>query len=197
MANIEFTEIIKSLKTVIKSLIDVSDFALRRTADFYKIVHIKKKTVFHRPESIFNYAMFIGKGILRSFYITPEAKEITYFFYRENEFVSDFESFILQQPSKYFFETLEDCICIRINYDDIQKIYASDFKFQKLGRIIAENSYLRTEERLRMFMTQDLELRYKNILKNDPQLIDRIPQYYLASYLGVSGEALSRLKSKF
>lgn len=191
-----FDLIFKQLIPIIKNTTEIEDQILNETKQYYSYQNHKKHTLIHRANDPFDYTLFLGKGLIRSFYLTPEGKEITYFFFKENQFVCDFESFLLQSPGKYFFETLENCEFLKISYNDIQKQYGQSMKFQKLGKIIAEQSYLSVEKRLRMFMTQDLLLKYQTMLKDDPVLIERIPQYHLASYLGVSPEALSRIKSK-
>jgi CRP-like cAMP-binding protein len=192
----KFQMLFQQCKSFIACLLGVPEEHLENFTDQFSLIELKKDTVFHKAGDVFDYSYFIGSGLIRSYYLREDGKDITYFFFKENEFMADLESLTQHTPSHYYFETLEDTVALKIKATAIEEIYKSDMLYQRFGRIIAEQSYLEVEQRLRMFVTQDLEVKYKHLIENDPDLVQRVPQYILAPYLGVTPEALSRLRTK-
>ena len=139
---------------------------------------------------------FIQQGELRMFYKTQDGKEINIEFFFENDFVTSYQSFIKQRPNKYFIQALTDCELITISYDALQNAYANSFYWQKFGRIIAEIVYSFAEQRSESFLFQNAEERYLTLLRNRPNIFEKIPLYHIASYLGIERESLSRLRKK-
>ena len=196
MSDIKLNESIKALKIVLSKYLPDNDDALKEVNKYFRYSEIKKNTVVHNHGNIFNYILFIRKGLIRSYYLTDEGKDICYYFFKENDIVCDFQSFIQDTPSEYFFESLEDCEVITLKKKYIQLLYDTVPQMQILGRKLAEYAFLKVENRLRMFMTQDLRSKYENIKKTEAEILARVPQYHIASYLGVTPEALSRFRSK-
>lgn len=138
---------------------------------------------------------FITEGMMRTYRII-EGEDYTFFFFTKNDFAVDYESFLTEEQSPLFFEALVDTTYLEFSKPTILALYDRFPRFEKVGRIMAERAYLSATERLKQFQAGDLETRYKNLLSRDPELFQKIPQYHIASYLGVKPQSLSRLKAK-
>ncbi len=138
---------------------------------------------------------FLNHGCFRTYYLT-EGKEINTRFVFENEFVVDYDSFLQEKPSKYYIQALEDTEIVSFNLEALQNAYAQSKNWERFGRIMAEQSYKMTTERVESFLFLDGEQRYLDLLKNQSHIFDRIPLYHIASYIGLERESLSRLRKK-
>ena len=160
-----------------------------------KEVSLPKNTILFEADGIFNKLYFLKKGIIRSYRLI-DGVDFTYYFFFENEFVVDFESFLTEENSPFFFETLADSTLIFFEKQAIYRLYNSYPNFEKIGRIMAENAYLSAANRLKQYQTDSLKSRYLKLLEKSPSLLQTIPQHYIASYLGVKPQSLSRIKAE-
>lgn len=138
---------------------------------------------------------FINKGCFRTYYLA-DGKEINTHFVFENEFVVDYDSLIQQTPGKYYIQALEHTEIVAFTLASLQSAYSQSKNWERFGRIMAENAYKITTKRVESFLFLDGEQRYLDLLKNQPHMLDRIPLYHIASYLGLERESLSRLRKK-
>ena len=138
---------------------------------------------------------FINQGCFRTYYLA-DGKEINTQFVFENEFVVDYDSFLQGKPSRYFIQALKDAEIVTFNLSDLQNAYNQSQNWERFGRIMAEQSYKLTTLRVESFLFLDGEQRYLDLLENQPHILDRIPLYQIASYLGLERESLSRLRKK-
>ncbi len=140
-------------------------------------------------------AYFIEHGLVRLYYI-KDGEEKTRQFFFEHMFVTDPTSLIAQSPSSLYLQTLEDSRLLVIPRDALYALYESSMNFQRLGRLIAEYNLMGIANRMDSLFFYSPEERYLNLLKNRPRVSQRIPQYMIASYLGVTPEGLSRIKKR-
>ncbi|KMQ66501.1 CarD family transcriptional regulator [Chryseobacterium angstadtii] len=156
----------------------------------------KKKDILLAPGEQENLLSFLSKGMLRFFIPTEEDKDndITYDFMFEKKFFSADESFLTRTPSLYGIEALSDIILYQFTYDDLQDIYKKTGTADRIGRIAHERLFLERSHRLYTFLRFSAKERYENLLKENPTLIQEIPQKYIASYLGITPQALSRIR---
>ncbi len=140
-----------------------------------------------------NYLSFIEEGILR-FYIPQPESEFTFSFSFDGEFVSAYDSFLTQNPSKYVVETLTDTVLWRISYNDLQHIYSQTKIGNEIGRLASEKLYLENFDREISLLTLTAEKRYLRLFKDQPRLLKQIPLKYIASYIGITPQALSRIR---
>ncbi|CCH01857.1 putative transcriptional regulator, Crp/Fnr family [Fibrella aestuarina BUZ 2] len=138
---------------------------------------------------------FINKGAFRMYYLT-DGKEINTQFSFENEFVVNYDSFLQQTPSRYFIQALETSEIVTFTLPTLQQAYNRSQNWERFGRLMAEHAYTLTTKRVEGFMFMDAEHRYLQMIKETPHLIERVPLYLLASYLGIERESLSRLRKK-
>lgn len=140
---------------------------------------------------------FLTAGILRAYYPFGEREVTTYFnFLPRNPIVSGFSSFITQQPSTEALQALEDCELLYLSYDHLQDLYRASQNFERLGRIMMEQNYLASVKRIRSYQTQSAADRYQHLLRKYPNLLNQVPHHYIASYLGITPESLSRIRTQ-
>ena len=154
-----------------------------------------KKSLVLKKGQTENYLSFVEKGIIR-FYIPKEENELTFAFVFENEFVSAYDSFLTQQPVGYHVETLTETILWRITYSDLQTIYAETTAGNTIGRHASENLFMEKSRRELSLLNDTAEQRYLNLFTEQPHLIATIPLKYLASYIGITPQALSRIRRR-
>lgn len=155
----------------------------------------KTKEHFLNEGKICHEICFINKGCFRTYYLS-DGKEINTHFAFENEFITDYDSFLQEKPSRYFIQALEDAEIVTFNLIALENAYKQSQHWERFGRLIAEQSYKLTTQRVESFLFLDGEQRYLELLKHQPHIFDRIPLYHIASYLGLERESLSRLRKK-
>ncbi len=155
----------------------------------------KAKEVVHAQGKTENYLSFIERGLVR-YYIPGEETEVTFGFSFENEFMSAYDSFLTQNPSGYQIETLAPTVLWQLTYGDLQEIYTQTDIGNELGRYAAESLFLKKSKRELSLLNENATKRYLNLFKDRPQLIRQIPLKYIASYIGITPQALSRIRKQ-
>ncbi len=135
------------------------------------------------------------KGCVRLFYIV-EGEEKTTFFYTEEKFITSLRSFTEKIPSKHYLECIEDCTLALIPYDTEKQLLSKLPKLEVFARIILEQELANYQEMLSTYILSNPEQRYLNLIQNSPDLLQRVPLYQLASYIGVKAESLSRIRNR-
>lgn len=158
-------------------------------------VEFKKKTALLKAGNIETYLNFIEEGSIRLF-IPKIENDITFGFCFKGQFMSAYDSFLTQQPSTYEVETLTDTVIWRLNIKDLQDIYNRTEIGNTIGRITAENLFLAKSKREQSLLNDSAEQRYLNLFKERPELIKEIPLKHLASYIGITPQALSRIRKR-
>ncbi len=135
------------------------------------------------------------QGALRGYYII-DGKEITHWFGFENDFVTSFHSFITRQAAVENIQMIEAGTLWRIAADVLLQLFNDHHDLERLVRIAYEKYYIRLEERYVNAQFKTAAERYQSLLKQTPHIIERVPLGYIASYLGISQETLSRVRSR-
>ncbi len=139
---------------------------------------------------------FVLKGCLKTFYLDRDGNEHVVMFAVENWWTADLGSFITQSPANYNVQCLEDCQLIQINYQSLQKLYHQIPKLERFFRIIIQKAYVASEKRIIRNFSLPARDRYLAFRKQYPQIEQRVPQYLIASYLGITKEFLSKIRSQ-
>lgn len=145
---------------------------------------------------VVQYFYFILEGLVRLFYSTEDGKEFNKGFAMENGYAGSFHSLVLQAPCGFFVQALERTQALILPNQLLRGLYARHACWERLGRRNAENLAIVKEAREKELLLDSLETRYRRFLKEYPGLAERIPQYHIASYLGVTTVALSRIRRK-
>lgn len=155
----------------------------------------KKKELILKEGEVCKYAYFINKGCMR-YYYNVEGEENTAQFFFENGWYTDYESFLTGKKTKQNIEALEKTQLISLSATDLQQLFIEIPKFERFGRLMAENAFLGIRQRVEMLENQTAEERYLTLIKERPKVFERIPQHYIASYLGIKPPSLSRIRKR-
>jgi CRP-like cAMP-binding protein len=171
--------------------------------DFSNVVPFIHHKTFKKGEIILNAGdvckefYFITHGLLRSFHRMSNGTEKTYVICRENNIFTEHSSFIAQTPSTDFIEAIEDTEVLHISYEDLMTLYKNYHAWESVGRKVSDINFVVSKDRLRSMMNDDAITRYKRFLHSYQNILHRIPQHIVASYLGITPQSLSRLKKGF
>lgn len=174
-ANVTEEEFIKCLMPVIK---------LRRFG---------KKEYLIRAGEVENYFNFITKGLIRKYY-KKGSTEINTQISMEGHIILSQESFHSRTPSEYFVETIESSTIISIHHDDLEKVYAQSKKMEHLGRLVVTHTMVIKDRWQMQMIKMTPRERFLNFVMKNPELLQRVPQKHLASYLNIKPETFSRFK---
>ncbi len=161
----------------------------------FKSFSLQKNEYFLQSTEVNTKLGFLCKGLVRYFVFKNE-EEATLEFTKEGEFVADYGSFISKEPSIQNIQALEDCEFLVIDYDELQKLYKVSKNANLLGRIIIEHRFIIMVNQLLTVHQYNPEDRYRYFLEHYKDLVQRIPQYLIASYVGVKPQSLSRIRKR-
>ncbi len=184
----------EQLLQAIRQMISISD---NEADDFLQQVisrKFKRLETLSRPGVVPNEIFFINKGIVRVVVTDNEGIEHSIHFALENQFIADYSSFILKQPSLYTLQALEDTEAEVLPRSAVEWGYKNLKQGDKLGRRIAEYYFIYQDNRIRNLYARTPKERYDSITEVFPNIHNRVPQHMIASYLGITPVHLSRLK---
>ena len=184
---------ILQLQSFFRFFIDFSDEELDEVWNFFRLRKLKKGDYLCKPGEIATEIGFIVKGVFRVYYLV-EGKESTRFLGCENIFIGSIPSFTTQKPSIEYVEALENSELLMLSFQDLQKMCDISPKWDRLVRYLAEYSYNEQQSRIYSLIALTAQERYEQLTKTRPDFIQRIPQYIIANYLGISPETLSRIR---
>lgn len=153
----------------------------------------EKKEMLLRAGRVCTNICFIEKGLLRCFYLKDDT-EVSSWFMREGDVIISVESFFDQKPSYESIQALEDTVVWYISCQELEFVYKHFMEFNYVGRVLVQNYYKLSEQRLYSMRLQSATERYRFLLHHFPEIIQRVSTADIASYLGVTRETLSRIK---
>lgn len=162
----------------------------------FKPLKLTKGEFFLEAGKINKHIGFLHKGLVR-YFVYKDEEESTFEFTKEGEFIADYQSFNNKTESIQNIQAIEDCEILIINYDNVQKIFNSTKKGNLIGRRIIEHRFDIMVNQLLAIYMQNHEDRYQSFINHYSDLLQRIPQYLIASYVGVKPESLSRIRRRF
>ena len=168
---------------------------LEKYYDLFKERNIKAKTVLLKEGEIAGRIFFIKEGCLRMWF-NHEGKEITFQFFFENEMVASIESLRLKKPSNYNIETLEPTTLLVLTKKNFNAFLNKTPELKDYMMEIAFRRWGHYSKLYKSFLTNNPVERYKELIQNEPHIIQRVPQHYIASYLGITPVSLSRIRNK-
>jgi len=186
----------EQLATYIKNRISVSEEELSSILSFYKPLQLKKQEILMGEGDPSRRMFFVVKGCLRVFFIKEDGTEVARRIVFENNFSTTLVGFITGKPSLEYTQALEPTVLLYITRDDFYSLLETIPQWEKFYRQYLEYAYVNNTNRLMSFITQDAAERYRQLLEECPQIVQRLPNKVVASYLNISPETLSRLKSK-
>ena len=186
----------EKLINYVQKFISLTEIETTQFYECFREVKVKKKQFINQPNFTARHRNFVVKGAFRSYIVDDNGQEHTIQFAIENWWASDFNSYIYQHPATLFIVALEESIILQLDFEKEQELKKNNHKFETFFRIMAEKGLAFEHRRIIFNLTHSAEARYENFLLNFPHFILRVPQYALASYLGIGTEFLSRLRNK-
>jgi CRP/FNR family transcriptional regulator, anaerobic regulatory protein len=156
---------------------------------------LKRGEFLLRAGEVCDHITFINKGVFRT-YMMIDDEEVTSNFAFEGNYVTEYTSFVSRQPTTDNIVAMEDAEILQLAYNEIQIIYDKAPVWQKFGRLMAEYVLTFISSRNKSLLFNSPEERYLKLMKERPKVMERIPQHYIASYLGIKPESLSRIRKR-
>jgi CRP/FNR family transcriptional regulator, anaerobic regulatory protein len=161
----------------------------------FDIVEVPKRHVLLKEGETCHYLYLVLDGLVRIYHV-EEDEEVSSLFVEEKYLFNSPHSFYMQRPGYEYMETLEPTTLARIHYNDLQRLYKTYPELNFIARVITENYFLKTSERLYLLRKKTAEERYRYFIDRYPSLLQRVPLKYIATYLGITMETLSRIRNK-
>jgi CRP-like cAMP-binding protein len=187
--------LLEQLLAHIKKYSPLSNEAQLALQGCFEQVILSKNEFLLTEGKISRHLYFLEQGALRGFY-NADGKEITHWFAFEEDFVTSFHSFTTQEPAVENIQLIEGSVLWCISKETLTDLFNQYHEIERLVRIAYEKYYIRLEERFVNAQFKTATERYEDLLHHRPHILERVPLGYIASYLGISQETLSRIRSK-
>jgi CRP-like cAMP-binding protein len=179
----------------IQQITGFSDSELDIVLKYFDKKYFKKKTILLHAGKIADEVYFINTGCIRLF-CDKNGEELSTYFFTEQMFAGSYSSFISRNPSQHSIETLEDCEVLTLSYKSLQELYEVFPKMNEFIRKSIEERFVIIHDLFTSYLLNSPEERYLNLIKERPELLTRIPQHQIASFLGVTPVSLSRIRNR-
>lgn len=186
----------EQLTNYLQRIVTVTDEDLNEILSYFKPLSVEKNELLLTHGQTSKRTYFVGNGCLRIFFITEDGQEATRYLAFENNFATALGSFISNEPSLESIQALESTELLYISHNDFYHLLERIPIWEKFYRNYLEKAYVHSANRLMSFLILDATERYKQLLDINPKIVQRLPNKIVATYLNISQETLSRLKSK-
>jgi CRP-like cAMP-binding protein len=186
---------IEKLKTYCDTTVALTDEELNLIDTYFEAKKLKKKDFLLQDGKVCNFIGFIAEGTIRHFHV-KNGVEKTCDISFENSWVTDFQSFTHNTSCIMNLQAMEETTVFVIRKENLYKLYTECYKYETFGRLMAEQVAQRATEIAMSLSSDKPEERFQNLIIKQPDLFQRIPQKYIANFLGVSPESLSRIRSR-
>ena len=186
----------EALADYIQNITFLTDEQLALALSYFKLSGHSKGEVLVKEGDFSRHMNFVLKGCLRIYFIREDGQEATRHFAFERQFATGLASFIRNKTSFEYIQVMEDSELLRISRKDFYYLLNLIPAWEKFYRQYLEDAYINNLEIFQREITKDAELRYKELLERNPHIVMRLPNKIVASYLNMSPETLSRVKSR-
>ena len=186
---------IKDFKDYLSGITALDDPSFDLAVDHLRIETINKGNHLVEAGQICSRIAYIQQGLFRIYYL-KDGTEINTCFCREDSITSSFNSFISQVPSGEYIQALENSVVVTLSFDPMEKLTAESTAWQTIRRLLTEKECLRLSDRASSLSFESALEKYKNLLRYQPEIIQRVSIQHIASYIGVSRETLSRIRAR-
>ena len=162
----------------------------------FKLKKLRKKQYLQQEGDICKHMGFVIKGAARMFSVDDKGHEYILRFGMEGWWLGDYESYMLEEPTKFHVEMLEDTDLLIISKEQMMNLIATIPAVAETIRVIDKKNFIVTQQRIHAAISQTAEERYESLIKSHPDFLQRFPQNMIASYLGITPESLSRIRKK-
>jgi CRP-like cAMP-binding protein len=186
----------RQLETYIRQEIPIATPDLEKVLACFRPLSAGKGDVLLREGEVNDRILFINSGCLRIYFIQEDGQEATRYLAFESHFATALVSYITRQPSMEYIQALEPAGLLYCTHTDFSELLATIPLWERFYRQYLEKAYVTNTNRLMSFTTMDAGQRYRQLLEQNPDIVNRLPSRMVASYLNISQETLSRIKSK-
>lgn len=180
----------------IKAIISITDEEFEFAKTLFLPKKLRRRHFILQEGEISKYSIFVEKGILRTYTIDEKGNEHTLQLASEGWWAADLYSFLTNEPSHFYIEALEDCELFLITKPSWDELMDKVPAFERYFRILIQNNLVSTQRRLMGSLSQTAEEKYLHLAASYPNLLQRVPQTIIASFLGITPETLSRIRSQ-
>ncbi|MGY8913782.1 MAG: Crp/Fnr family transcriptional regulator [Flavobacteriales bacterium] len=178
----------------VEKYISLSKEEMEAFLSVLSVVEVPKRTKLVEPGSYIQNEYFVLKGCLKGYYLDDNGDKHIIQFAIENWWIGDFDAFYNHVPSKLHVEAIEDATLLAITYDDLQQVFESIPKFERYFRILVTGAFISLRGRILSTLQKSTKERYLEFCRTYPNIEQRVANYDIANYLGVSAESLSRIR---
>ena len=187
----------KELFEHINSRINITEKEFAVLSQKLRELNFSKNEIILKPNRLSKFHFFVLKGCLRSFFIDNSGKEHTISFAIENWFIGDYISYFGNEASRLFIECLEDCSLLKIEKKIWEDLYSEIPQLETYTRINLELNFAVNQKKTLGALSLNSKERYSIFRRTYPKIEQRVKNYHIASYLGITPETLSRVRSEF
>lgn len=188
-------EQLQQLKSFLLGIVAIPEKELDDAGALFSSHAVKKGEFLLKEGRVCTHLTYINQGLFRT-YLLQDGKERVRQFMAENGFAVDIGSFLAQKPSPFFIEALEDSLILKIDFSSLNGLFEGSFHFMKLGKLMADQAAINLIRRSVSLIKDNAKTRYLDLVRERPELLQRSPLFMIASYLGVTPEALSRIRKE-
>ncbi len=180
----------------IEGIVPIPRETVKEIASHFQATEIKKNDYFIKKGRICNNYLFLEHGFIRAYTFDTDGNEVTTEFYTENQIVFEIGSFFQKTESKENYQALEDCAGWNLTFDELQLLFHSLPEFREFGRMILVKGFISFKNRTLSLINESAEQRYISLIKTRPEIFQKAPLKYIASYLGITDTSLSRIRKE-
>jgi CRP-like cAMP-binding protein len=181
----------------LRAFADISEDDLRLAEDYWTLRTIPRHEFFNFRNSVCRHIGFIVSGLFRVYYVDPTtAEEHDMLFVPEGTFLTSLKSLVTQEACPYYIAALEDAELLVLTIEQLYQLYAQSHGWERFGRLLAEQHLVYQQAKAESFLFQTAEQRYLSLLEQFPGVTNRVSLGHIASYLGIKGPSLSRIRAQ-
>lgn len=185
------------LQSALSAFAQIDEEAFMLSAPFWQEKKYRKGEFYNEYKNVCKHLGFIMEGVFRTYYINNETgEEKNVFFCSDKQILVAYKSFVEQSPCNYFTEAMVDSTILYIHIDHLQELYKKSHQWERFGRMVAEKAFGLAMSKAESFMFMSPEERYLDLIAQQPDIFNRVPLYHIASYLGIQGPSLSRIRKR-
>ncbi len=186
-----YEKIIRNIESNYTSLPTECKFELKINS---KILTLDKETILVKEGQYADKTYFVASGCIRAYYL-KDGKDVTDWFAFENDFINSINSYFQNIPSPHYIEVLEPCILLEIPRDTANRLSKDFIEFERLEKTVITKTMLQLQQRIVSMQFENAQQKYQNLLKARPDITERVQLTHIASFLGITLETLSRIRS--
>jgi len=185
------------LKSAIQSAAGMDDKTFDLSVPYWQVKVYKKGEFYNEYKNVCKHLGFVITGVFRIYHVHEETtEEKNMLFFTERQFMTSFKSFLNQTACDYYTASLTDSTVIYIHIDHLNKLYSQSHGWEKFGRVVAEHAFNDVMSNTEGFLFKSPEQRYLEMTQKHPDIYNSVPLYHIASYLGIQGPSLSRIRKR-